>query len=72
LRDLHERAFQVEEVGLQRSASILADDVIFLFGNMNTTVPPIFKPEFSRFNDLVHFSEEQRKLVGKMMESDEF
>jgi hypothetical protein len=62
----------VEEVGLQRSSSILADDVIFLFGNMNTTVSSIFKPEFARFNDLSKFGEEQRKLVSKMMEADEF
>jgi hypothetical protein len=72
IRDLHEHAFQVEEVGLQRSASILADDVIFLFGNMNTTVAPSFKPDFARFNDLPRFGEEQRKLVSRMMETDEF
>jgi hypothetical protein len=69
---VHEHAFQVEEVGLQRSSSILDDDVIFLFGIINTTVSIIFKPEFARFNDLSQFAEEQRKLVSKMMEADEF
>ena len=39
---------------------------------MNTTVSTIFKPEFARFNDLSKFGEEQRKLVSKMMETDEF
>jgi hypothetical protein len=72
LRELHEHAFQVEEVGLQRSTSILSDDLIFLVGNMNTNVSPANKPLFAGFNNLSAFGPEQRKLVSKMMESDEF
>ena len=44
LREIHENAFQIEEVGVQKSSSIISDDVIFLFGNMNTTVSNIWKP----------------------------
>jgi len=51
LREIHEKAFQIEEVGLQKSESILTDDVIFMLGNMNTNVSPTFKNDFALFNN---------------------
>lgn len=57
---------------MQRSASILTDDVIFLLGNMNTTVSPRFKTEFARFSDPSRITDDHRKLIAKMMETDEF
>ena len=57
IKEIHENAFQIEEVGLQKSTSILEDDVIFLFGNMNTNVSSRFKPDFAKFNDLNHYGE---------------
>lgn len=50
LREIHEKAFQIEEVGLQKSDSILKDDVIFLLGNLNTTVSSTLKNDFALFN----------------------
>lgn len=55
VKEIHENAFQIEEVGLQKSTSIIEDDVIFLFGNMNTNVSSRFKSEFAKFNDLNHY-----------------
>ncbi len=43
LREVHELAFQVEEIGVKKGEPILFDDYVFLVGNMNTNVSGEYK-----------------------------
>lgn len=43
LKDIHRWAFRQNMVGQKESESILNDDVVFLFGNMNTNVSSKYK-----------------------------
>ena len=52
IKEIHEKAFQQEDVGLQKSTPITEDDVIFIFGNMNTTISPKHKDDLVLFNKL--------------------
>ena len=71
LKEIHEYAFQIEDVGVQKSETILFDDIIFLMGNMNANVSPSLKHEISRLN-AKQPSKTQEHILKKLLKTDEF
>ena len=74
LRDIHKYAFRETQVGQKESDPILDDDVIFLFGNMNTNISPNCKntivEQFSK--NTQNLTLEQRRIISDLLETDEF
>ena len=69
LKEIHDYAFQIEEVGIKKTETILFDDVIFLVGNMNVNISPTFKEDFARFNPDSR-GKSQLHLIEKMVATD--
>jgi hypothetical protein len=55
-------------VGLQKSETILFDDLIFLVGNMNTQVASTFRSDFGKFS--LSKAKQNESLIKKMMATD--